>query len=85
MFHIDQEKAKTNALVLIEGIVYDITTFMDEHPGGRGVVRAGIGKDMTTAFNGGVYDHSNAARNLMSRFRVAVIAGGGEVEHRKTK
>uniref|UniRef100_A0A1D1ZAM8 Acyl-CoA desaturase n=1 Tax=Anthurium amnicola TaxID=1678845 RepID=A0A1D1ZAM8_9ARAE len=80
-----QERAKTVALILIEGIVYDISTFMDEHPGGRGVVRAGIGKDMSTAFNGGVYDHSNAARNLMSKFRVAVIAGGGEVEHRKTK
>ena len=40
---------------------------------------------MTTAFNGGVYDHSNAARNYMSNLRVGVIAGGGEVEYRKTK
>jgi stearoyl-CoA desaturase (delta-9 desaturase) len=40
---------------------------------------------VSTYFNGGVYDHSNAARNLMSNLRVGVIAGGGEVEHRKTK
>lgn len=31
-------------------------------------------------FNGGVYNHSNAAHNLLSTMRVAVIRGGSEVE-----
>jgi len=80
-----KDKSKTHSLILIEGIVYDVATFLDEHPGGRGYLTSSVGKDMTTAFNGGVYDHSNAARNWMAKYRVAVIAGGGEVEHRKTK
>jgi stearoyl-CoA desaturase (delta-9 desaturase) len=29
-----------------------------------------IGKDATTAFFGGVYDHSNAAHNVSSTLRV---------------
>ena len=37
---------------------------MDEHPGGRHLLAKNIGKDATTAFFGGVYDHSNAAHNV---------------------
>ena len=37
---------------------------MDEHPGGRHLLKKNIGKDATTAFFGGVYDHSNAAHNI---------------------
>jgi stearoyl-CoA desaturase (delta-9 desaturase) len=49
---------------------------MDEHPGGRHLVVKYIGKDATTAFFGGVYDHSNAAHNLLSMKRVGVLHGG---------
>ncbi|KAG9307020.1 hypothetical protein G9A89_003071 [Geosiphon pyriformis] len=80
-----QEGSKTKNWILIEGIIHDVTNFMEEHPGGTAFITTSIGKDMTTAFNGGIYDHSNAARNLLSLLRVGVIAGGGEVEHRKTK
>lgn len=79
-----QEKAQSRSLILIEGIVHDVSEFMDEHPGGRGYLKLAVGKDMTAGFNGGVYNHSNAAHNLMAQFRVAVVSGGGEVEHRKT-
>lgn len=80
-----QEGAQKNNWICIEGIIHDVTSFIDEHPGGPSFLKASIGKDMTTSFNGGIYDHSNAARNLMANFRIGVIAGGGEVEHRKTK
>jgi len=66
--------------VLIEGIVYDVSKFMPDHPGGMNYLINAIGKDMTVAFNGGVYDHSNGARNLLSTLRVAVVRGGMEVE-----
>ncbi|RIB22526.1 omega9 fatty acid desaturase [Gigaspora rosea] len=79
------ENAITNNLICIEGAIYDVSKFMDEHPGGKTLIVSSLGKDMTTAFNGGVYAHSNAARNLMSSFRVGVISGGGEVESRKKK
>ncbi|CAB5375913.1 stearic acid desaturase [Rhizophagus irregularis] len=80
-----QDGAKTNNWICIEGIIHDVSSFINEHPGGKSFLTTSIGRDVTTYFNGGVYDHSNAARNLMSNLRVGVIAGGGEVEHRKTK
>ncbi|KAF9105064.1 hypothetical protein BGX29_000727 [Mortierella sp. GBA35] len=68
---------------LLEGVVYDVAEFMMEHPGGEKYLRMAVGKDMTAAFNGGMYDHSNAARNLLSLMRVAVVEFGGEVEAQK--
>jgi stearoyl-CoA desaturase (delta-9 desaturase) len=76
-----QEECKNGrALVLIAGVVHDITSFINEHPGGKAMINSGIGKDATAIFNGGVYQHSNAAHNLLSNFRVAVVRGGCEVE-----
>jgi len=69
--------------ILLEGVVYDVADFMTEHPGGEKYLKMGVGKDMTAAFNGGMYDHSNAARNLLSLMRVAVVEYGGEVEAQK--
>ncbi|RAL08457.1 acyl-CoA desaturase [Aspergillus homomorphus CBS 101889] len=72
--------ARSRALVAVAGVVHDVTTFVEEHPGGRAMINAGIGKDATAMFNGGVYYHSNAAHNLLSMMRVGVIRGGSEVE-----
>merc|ERR1712174_70406 len=47
---------------------------------GKAMIKSGIGKDATAMFNGGVYNHSNAAHNLLSTMRVGVIRGGMEVE-----
>jgi stearoyl-CoA desaturase (Delta-9 desaturase) len=59
-----QEQSLKRPLVLISGFIHDVSSFMDEHPGGRHLLAKNIGKDATTAFFGGVYDHSNAAHNV---------------------
>lgn len=74
------ESASGRALVAIAGVVYDVAEFIQEHPGGKAFISSAIGKDATATFNGGVYQHSNAAHNLLSTMRVGVIYGGGEVE-----
>ncbi|KAF5339629.1 hypothetical protein D9611_011512 [Ephemerocybe angulata] len=71
-----QEQAKNRPLVLISGFIHDVSTFIHEHPGGSHLIIKFIGKDATTAFFGGVYDHSNAAHNLLAMKRVGVLHGG---------
>ena len=44
------------------------------------MIGSAIGKDTTALFNGCVYEHSNAAHNLLSTMRVGVLRGGQEVE-----
>lgn len=78
-----QEACKTRELVVISGFIHDVSTFIDEHPGGRALVKTRLGKDATTAFYGGYYDHSNGATNLLAQLRVGVIEGGYEVESMK--
>ena len=68
------------ALTVIAGVIHDVTDFVKEHPGGRALINSGIGKNATAIFNGCVYEHSNAAHNLLSTMRVGIIQGGGEVE-----
>ena len=67
-------------LVAVAGVIHDITHFIKDHPGGKSMIRSGIGRDATAMFNGGIYNHSNAAHNLLSTMRVGVVRGGCEVE-----
>lgn len=76
-------EAKTKPLVVVHGFIHDMSTFMDQHPGGRNYIAAYIGKDASVAFQGGVYEHSNAAHNLLSMMRVGVLSGGMEIASRK--
>lgn len=75
-------EAQSRPLVVIQGIVHDVSSILDSHPGGRELLAQKIGKDATAAFMGGVYEHSNAAHNLLSMMRVSVISGGYELAAR---
>jgi stearoyl-CoA desaturase (delta-9 desaturase) len=68
------------ALVAIGGVIHDVSAFVAEHPGGKTLIKSAVGKDATALFNGGVYEHSNAAHNLLATMRVGVLRGGQEVE-----
>jgi stearoyl-CoA desaturase (delta-9 desaturase) len=61
-------------LVVVDYIIHDVTDFVDDHPGGKPILDAYIGKDATRQFNGEVYQHSNAAHNLLSQLRVGRVA-----------
>ncbi|KAF8345334.1 delta 9-fatty acid desaturase protein [Amanita rubescens] len=62
-----QEQSQKRPLVLISGFIHDVVPHL--------LIKM-IGKDATTAFFGGVYDHSNAAHNLLAMKRVGVLHGG---------
>ena len=70
---IDQAQAKTRPLICIGGFIHDVSDFLDEHPGGRHLLIKQIGRDATTAFFGGVYDHSNAGHNVSAAGPSAII------------
>lgn len=59
-----QEQSLKRPLIVIAGFIHDVSNFIDQHPGGPHLIVKMIGKDATTAFFGGVYDHSNAAHNV---------------------
>lgn len=76
-----QKESKTSgrSLIVIGGYIHDVSEFIKDHPGGPAIIKSRLGKDATTAFNGGLYDHSNAAHNLLAMMRVGCIEGGYDV------
>ncbi|AAS50520.1 AAR153Cp [Eremothecium gossypii ATCC 10895] len=73
---------ENSGLVVISGIVHDVSGYITEHPGGETLIQAALGKDATRAFNGGVYMHSNAAHNILATMRVAVVKEGQDAATR---
>ncbi|KAJ6844868.1 cytochrome b5 [Iris pallida] len=74
LFHFE-EVSKHNATkdcwLIIEGKVYDVTPFMDDHPGGDEVLLAATGKDATNDFED--VGHSNSAREMMDKYYIGDI------------
>jgi len=55
---------------LIEGdLIFDVSPFVELHPGGKDFILRNVGKDITKSFNGGVYGHSNSAKNILQTLR----------------
>jgi cytochrome b involved in lipid metabolism len=70
-FTLDDLKAKNSRqglYVLLHNKVYDVTKFIDEHPGGDEVILAEAGQDATDAFED--VGHSDEARELLVDFYV---------------
>lgn len=48
---ISKHSNKDDCWVIIHGKAYDVTSFLDEHPGGSGIILKYAGKDATKAFD----------------------------------
>ena len=58
--------------ITIRGKVYDVTTFLQEHPGGASVLLENAGKDASNAFAS--VGHSNKALTMMEKYAVGVVS-----------
>ncbi|CAA0813055.1 Cytochrome b5 isoform E [Striga hermonthica] len=57
--------------LIISGKVYDVTPFMDDHPGGDEVLLSATGKDATNDFED--VGHSDSAREMLDKYYVGEI------------
>jgi len=73
MEKVKEEFLKGEQLIVVDGFVHDVRGFIDEHPAGSAIVKPYLGKDASSAFNGGVYNHSNAARNMIDTLRIGKL------------
>ncbi|KAJ7886730.1 cytochrome b5-like heme/steroid binding domain-containing protein [Mycena leptocephala] len=69
---------KDKLWVLIHEKVYDVTKFLDEHPGGDEVILAESGQDATEAFED--VGHSDEARELLPGMLVGEFEKNGELK-----
>jgi len=75
--------SKSSLYALIQGKVYDVTKFVDEHPGGDEVILAEAGKDATEAFED--VGHSDEARALLPDMLVGNFEQSGDIPQTSAK
>ncbi|CAH1968558.1 unnamed protein product [Acanthoscelides obtectus] len=66
--------------VVIHNNVFDVTAFLNEHPGGEEVLLEQAGKDASEAFED--VGHSSDARDLMTKYKIGELI---EADRREIK
>ncbi|KAK2859797.1 hypothetical protein Q5P01_004417 [Channa striata] len=61
---IEQQKSSKSTWIIIHNKVYDVTKFLEEHPGGEEVLREQAGENATESFED--VGHSSDAREMAS-------------------
>ncbi|KAL2519260.1 Cytochrome b5 [Abeliophyllum distichum] len=71
MEEASQHNTQEDCWVVIDGKVYDVSSYLDEHPGGDDVLLGATGKDATDEFEDA--GHSKSARELMESFCIGEL------------
>ncbi|XVF85786.1 hypothetical protein PTKIN_Ptkin17bG0145700 [Pterospermum kingtungense] len=71
MQEASQHNTKEDCWIVIDGKVYDVSSYLDEHPGGDDVVLEVTGKEATDAFEDA--GHSESARELLETFCIGEL------------
>ena len=73
MNQVSLHKRREDCWFVIGGKVYDVTKFLEEHPGGEEVLIEVSGRDATQDFED--VGHSSAAKGMMETYVVGVLEG----------
>ncbi|KAK9992760.1 hypothetical protein SO802_022463 [Lithocarpus litseifolius] len=68
---VSEHNNRQDCWLVIEGRVFDVTKFLEDHPGGDEVLLSATGKDATDDFDD--VGHSSSARAMMDEFHVGDI------------
>ncbi|CAK1601523.1 unnamed protein product [Parnassius mnemosyne] len=66
-----ERNSRNDAVFIIDNQVYDVTKFLDDHPGGHEVLIGVAGKDATENFED--VGHSLDAKELMQKFLIGEL------------
>ncbi|KDP20335.1 hypothetical protein JCGZ_06421 [Jatropha curcas] len=68
---VSEHNTPKDCWLIIDGKVYDVTKFLDDHPGGDEVLLSATGKDATDDFED--VGHSTSAKEMMDQYYVGKI------------
>jgi len=78
---ISQHSSEHSAWIAIDGYVYDVTPFLQDHPGGKDIVMDHLGKDASSVFvDERVHEHSQAAYTMLLRYRVGMVEEANPID-----
>lgn len=68
--NLKTHKLKRNAWLIVDKNVYNVTNWIDKHPGGK-IIMNGIGKDSTKIFK--MIGHSKNAYSMLKKFKIGKL------------
>ncbi|XP_010260586.1 PREDICTED: cytochrome b5 [Nelumbo nucifera] len=77
-----EHNTRDDCWVVIHGKVYNLTNYLDEHPGGDDVLLTATGRDATEDFEDA--GHSNSARELMKDYCIGELDPFSHTEKEQT-
>ena len=77
-FTRDEVSKSSKSLLIIHDVVYDVTAFLREHPGGPEAIEEYLQSDATKAFED--VGHSSSARKIMAKYKVGVLCANDRAE-----
>uniref|UniRef100_A0A182NKH0 Cytochrome b5 heme-binding domain-containing protein n=1 Tax=Anopheles dirus TaxID=7168 RepID=A0A182NKH0_9DIPT len=73
-------KAGSPTWIVIRDVVYDVTEYMADHPGGSELITEWAGKDGTKDFDD--FGHSSDALRILKTLQVGVLAASDQAKNR---
>ncbi|CAM9091374.1 unnamed protein product, partial [Chrysoparadoxa australica] len=70
---VSRHDGEDDCWIVVEDKVYDVTSFLDDHPGGSESITISAGEDATDEFNA---LHSQKARNMLADYYIGDVGGG---------
>lgn len=83
VYSIDEIQKHNTTLdlwIVYNGLVYNVSSYIDEHPGGEEVLQDVAGTDATELFND--IGHSDDAHEILKTLRIGKLEGGVVVEQK---
>ncbi|GAN09749.1 cytochrome b5-like [Mucor ambiguus] len=77
---VEKHNVKGDLWLVVEGKVYNVTTFAADHPGGERAIYEEAGKDATEAFND--IGHSEAAHEWLNDYYIGDLEGFAQTEEK---
>ncbi|CAH2049798.1 unnamed protein product, partial [Iphiclides podalirius] len=75
---LEGRNTRDDAVIVIDNVVYDVTAFLDDHPGGMEVLLDNAGKDASQCFHD--VGHSDDAKEWRKRFQIGEVVAEERLE-----
>ncbi|PWN35291.1 putative cytochrome b5 [Meira miltonrushii] len=74
---VKQHKSEESAWVVVDGGVYDVTEFLEDHPGGKKILLKNCGKDASEAF--WTYHSEKVLQKTAAEYKIGEVKPGSKL------
>ena len=75
MEEVEKHNTVDDAWIVVKGAVFDVSAFVEDHPGGKNAIQKKAGTDATTVFTS---IHSEKAWGLLEKYYLGDLAKEGQ-------